>query len=221
MVRDLTIIEDYISQMDNVELFDYLHSVDGHYSDYSSLYIYLAKHPPMDEYYRKLFTFDLSGKTYLELGPGVGASLDVAREQGAKTQFIDRDIFIFKYCQNKGHDGIKLDYFQRPLPYIGQFDVVLSRGSLNVDWMNDIGFDIHYFLFWLCNLGRHVIVIPTWNKGEVVDGNDYTCVGQHLDDYLQSMVHDSFIANGFLIRKIEGINDRLRFPITYERISTK
>ena len=110
-----------------------------------------------------------------------------------------------------------LDFFNKPLPVFQQFDMVLSRGSLNVDWMNDIDFDIDYFLDWLVKLGKHVIVIPTWNKGDVIEGNDYTCVGEHLDNYLQSKVHYSFLNHGFEMKKIDGINDRLRFPITYEK----
>lgn len=214
---DLPRISERIKGMDNGELFDYLHEIPGNYSNYSSLYIYLAKHPPMHSYYMRLFLeIDLIGKKFLDLGPGVGHSLDVARMRGALTYFVDRDVFISKYCQNKGHELIAMDYFELPLKDIGRYDVVLSRGSLNVDWMNDVNFHIDLFLNWLVNLGEHIIVLPTWNKGPLIDGQDYTCVGEHIEQYLESKVHKSFMSFGFEQKTIEGINDRLRFPITYE-----
>lgn len=214
---DLPRISERIKHLDNAELFRYLHETPGNYSNYSSLYLYLANHPPMDSYYMRLFSdINLVGKKFLDLGPGVGASLDVARMRGALTYFVDRDVFISKYCQNKGHEFIPMDYFELPLRNIGTYDVVLSRGSLNVDWMNDINFHIDLFLNWFVNLGNHIIVLPTWNKGHVIEGNDYTCVGEHLESYLESKVHKSFLNFGFEQKSIEGINDRLRFPITYE-----
>lgn len=213
-------IAEKIKDFDNVELFNYLHETPGHYSDYSSLYIYLAKHPPMEAYYYRMFKdVKLWGKTFLDLGPGVGTSLDVARNLGALTYFVDRDIFISKYCENKAHNLISMDYFELPLKDIGHFDYVLSRGSLNVDWMNDVNFHIDLFLNWLVNLGKHIVVLPTWNKGPMIDGNDYTCVGQHLENYLESKVHKAFMNFGFEQKSIEGVNDRLRFPITYEYIN--
>lgn len=206
--------------MDNVELFQYLHETPGHYSDYSSLYLYLAKHPSMYDYYWEMFkNIDLDEKMFLELGPGVGEALDVARDMGALTFFIDRDIFIYKYCINKGHQGRSLDFFTKPLPDIGTYDFILSRGSLNVDMMNETWFDIYYLLDWILRAGKHIIIIPTWNKGEMVEGNDYTCVGEHMESYLQSRVHNCFLCKGFEMKTIEGVNDRLRFPITYEYIS--
>lgn len=214
---DLPRISERIKDMDNVELFQYLHETPGNYSNYSSLYIYLAKHGPMDDYYRRLFKdIPLKGKTFLDLGPGVGASLDVARDLGATTYFVDKDVFISKYCENKGHELISLDFFQLPIRPIGIYDVVLSRGSLNVDWMNDVDFNVRGFLYWLICSGRHIIVLPTWNKGPLIEGQDYTCVGEHLEQYLTSKVHQAFMDFGFKQKTIEGINDRLRFPITYE-----
>ena len=122
----MTEIAEKIKDFDNVELFNYLHETPGHYSDYSSLYIYLAKHPPMTEYYRNLFSyFGLKPGIFLDLGPGVGESLDVAKEIGCQSYFIDRDIFICKYCSNKGYKYYGLDYFNLPLPDIGVADFVL------------------------------------------------------------------------------------------------
>jgi hypothetical protein len=216
MVRDLKIVQQQISQMDNTELFQYLHETEGHYSDYSSLYIYLAKHSSMEYYYRRLFE-NRNFKTFLDLGPGVGASLDVAKELGAKTYFIDRDIFIHRYCTNKGHNGTVVDFFNER-PRIRRYDLVLSRGSFNVDMMNETNFPIYELIKWLIDIGKQIIVIPTWNKGEIVNGQDYTCVGDHLDNYMKSKVHGCFINYDFKMKFIDGINDRLRFPITYEYI---
>jgi hypothetical protein len=210
-------LADKIKDMTNIELLDYLHSVPGHYSDYSSLYTYLKKHAPMHDYYKLLFKdFDLKHKSFLDLGPGVGWSLDVARELGARTTFVDRDIFITKYCENKGHKGIHLDFFQLPIKNIGRYDLILSRGSFNVDMMNRTNFPIHQLIGWMILTGRNIIVIPTWDKGELVEGEDYTCVGEHFENYLNSEVHWAFVNSGFSLRIIEGINDHLRFPITYE-----
>ena len=208
-------VRELIKDMGNVELFEYLNSVDGHYSDYSSLYIYLSEHPPMHDYYRMMFKdIDLNCKLFLDLGPGVGDSLDVARDMGAKTYFVDRDIFIGKYCENKGHGRIHLDFFKFPIPVIGRFDLVLSRGSFNVDMMNR-DFPIGDLIRWLVQIGNHIIVLPTWDKGEVIENNDYTCVGEHMERYLESKVHKTFLAFGF-DQKVTECNDRLRFPITYE-----
>jgi len=118
---------------------------------------------------------------------------------------------IGKYCENKGHGRIHLDFFKFPIPVIGRFDLVLSRGSFNVDMMNR-DFPIDLLLGWLVMIGKHIIVIPTWDKGEIIDGEDYTCVGEHLESYLESKVHQSFLYHGFEFT----VESNVRFPITYE-----
>jgi len=139
--------------------------------------------------------------------------LSVARDLGAKTYFVDRDIFITVYNINNGHECFPMDYFKPELPNIGRYDLVLSRGSLNVDMMNRTNFDIDNLLNWIVSLGEKVIIIPTWDKGELVRGEDYTCEGEHLYSYLKSMVHESFLAHGF---GFVVDQENLRFPITYK-----
>jgi len=200
-----------IQNMDNHELISYMASVDGNFSDYSSLYGYVTKHPSKIEYYQTLFK-DIAFESFIDLGPGVGESLDVARDMGAQTTFVDRDIFITKYNENKGHKAIPLNYFNLPLPNIGHYDLLLSRGSLNVDMFNRTNFDTEYLLLWIKSTASKIIIIPTWDKGELVRGEDYTCTGNHLYSYLDSDVHQCFFNNGFNTE----ITDNLRFPITYK-----
>lgn len=53
---------------------------------------------------------ELRGKTFLDIGPGYGSAMDIARERGAdRVEFVDYDPFVCAFNRLKGHAGRRLD----------------------------------------------------------------------------------------------------------------
>ena len=78
---------------------------------------------------------DLRGRSFLDIGPGYGASLDVARERGATTvDFIDYDPFVCTFNRLKGFTAIKLDA-RKNLEKTGlrKYDVIWIKATFSAD----------------------------------------------------------------------------------------
>jgi SAM-dependent methyltransferase len=55
-------------------------------------------------------SIDLRGARFLDIGPGYGSALDVARERGAAcSDFVDYDPFVCAFNNLKGHSGRRID----------------------------------------------------------------------------------------------------------------
>lgn len=214
-----------VDNLDNEQLTELVKNTDGHLSDYSSFYYYLQL---SDEYRRDIFinlykglNIDFKGKSVLDIGPGMGESLDIAKEFGAiELKFIDRDVILGKYCQNKGYKWINLDY----VPLIvnndintGKLaDILVTKGSFNFDYaQNEPRFKVSVLIDWLEIISDTQIFIPTWDRGELTQGVYHTCTGERFEKYINSHVHREFIERGYKECFIDGCNDKLSFPITY------
>lgn len=168
---------------------------------------------------------DFKGKTVLDIGPGSGESLDVAKERGATAlKFIDRDVIIGRYCENKGYEWINMDYIPVIIDQEIQMgklaDILITKGSFNFDFVqNEPTFMIDTLLDWFDIIADVKVFTPTWDKGELVEGHHHTCAGERYEKYLNSHVHKAFIDRGYKESFIEGYNDnKLRFPINYIKL---
>lgn len=212
-----------IKGMNNDELVSFVGNTEGQFRKYSSLQYYLDI--PKDER-RSIFInlfkdIDFKGKSVIDIGPGTGESLDIAKEMGASvTSFIDRDDIIFLYCSNLGHHGIsKMDYVpfivNNEINTIPKHDILTTKGSFDFDYVNkEPRFDNQVLLNWLDQLADTIIFVPTWGFEY-----GYKCLPDRFAVYLESPLHKCFIDNGYKQTFIEGCNDTERFPITY--IKTK
>ena len=104
---------------------------------------------------------DFKEKKVLDIGPGLGAFLDLASKGGAKTtEFFDSDPLFWRYLKFNGHKGWVLNYklFSGFFPFNllkrKRYDIVLSRGSINGDDFNVLSNNSH----------RRFIKFPQWIK---------------------------------------------------------
>lgn len=77
----------------------------------------------------------LGGKDFLDIGPGCGASLDIARERGARrVDFIDHSPFVCTFNRLKGHTAIQLDVRKELGGQLARrYDVIWLKGTLSAD----------------------------------------------------------------------------------------
>lgn len=208
-----------------------------HHTDTSSLYGYLLG-VDKREIFLSLFdhlNLNFMGKRVLDMGPGTGDALDIARERGAvSTHFIDRDPLLFRYCENKGHSGYICDWGTSQIHAIANsFDIIICKGSLNADQWNRGGFEIPFseLLGWMGRSGT-VIITPTFDRGEATGSSDetlnganthyHTCMGDRYREYLKSMFHLSLMDAGYMVLPfIEGYSHPHCFPFTYQYLFEK
>jgi hypothetical protein len=211
--------------MNREELVKFLEDEPENYSSYSSLWKYLPIVDKIRNVFSSIYDYyniDFKGKTVLDIGPGDGSSLDIAKERGAKEcHFIDRDAIITRWCEIKGYTKQFFDYqcvlgIERGLAMPERYDLVIARGSFNADRWNRNEFNVNpdKVSEWVTKIGEHVIFIPTWDRGEAVDGNYHCCYGEHLEEYLKSPFHMGFVNRGYQVDFTEGSN-KLGFPVTY------
>jgi len=81
----------------------------------------------------------VEGRRFLDVGPGYGAALDVAKQRGASsTDFVDYDPFVCAFNRLKGHRGVRLD-IRRNLGRMAarQYDFVWSKATFTADRFNE------------------------------------------------------------------------------------
>ena len=216
-IIDLKIL---IDEMTINELIKHLANTPGHYSDYSSLNYYLKKnYSDREIIFKKLYDFfeiNFENKSILDLGPGTGESLDVAKNRGAsKMEFIDREIITFRYNELKGYTGHLFDY---TTPAINEFnmkyDIVISKGSFNSDSLNE---HKHQLLFrdiinWIELITRElIIIIPTFSGL-----NEFKCVD--YQSFMKSEFSEELFSHDFKTAFIDGCNSKDFFPVTFFKI---
>ena len=78
---------------------------------------------------------DLCGKRFLDIGPGYGSALDVARERkAARADFVDYDPFVCTFNKLKGHSGHRLDVRRNlSLLYPQKFDFIWLKATFSAD----------------------------------------------------------------------------------------
>lgn len=178
----------------------------------------------------------LEGKAILELGPGYGHFLNVAKERGAKnTFFLDYNPYIHRLNQLHGHVGFRHDYLPtnafRPLGN-QRFDIIFCRGSINADRFNrefqklQQLSPIKRFVFrrrrltfraWLNRLQNYltpygkIILCPTYDQ---TDEDIQPC--QDPEAMKVSYFSTTLLEQNYaIVEDIDGFTDPTFFPFTY------
>lgn len=167
---------------------------------------------------------DFRGASFLDLGPGYGYALDLARESGAaKAEFVDYDPYIVIMNTLKGFKGYRLNYMiGKGLNslYPRKYDIILSKGSINGDEFNRREPGIIPFPRWLDQLenvasnNAHIVICPTFDRGEEMDGASYY-VCSDPKAFRESWFSKVLLDRGYEIIFINGFNEQKRFPFTY------
>ena len=221
-------LREHCKDMSMDELVSWIQDTPGHYQNLTSLWSYIHDQVENIQDYRgaahhreiwsSIYNFldlDLKGKKVMDLGPGSAESLIVARDMGAKAcYFIDNDPVIFRFCELLGFKGYYNDY-RISRPTVDKVDYLVAKGSINSDEWTKNKIDINKFLEWVESFALNVIITPTYQKGETIDGWDYTCVGEHRERYLNGPIHNTFLKRGYQQVYVDGHNHQYRFPFTY------
>lgn len=170
---------------------------------------------------------DFKGKKVLDIGPGLGAFLDLAREAGAKsTEFYDSDPLFWRYLKFNGHKGWVLNFklftgfFPFNLLKKRRYDVILSRGAINGDDFNRL-FEKRLrrqisFPRWLRQVesmiapGGEIIITPTYRS----ENPKWTC--NDPDKFRLSSFFETLIDSGYeVLPIIEGYGTEKIWPFTF------
>lgn len=175
--------------------------------------------------FEPLFDFvgeGIKGKSFLDIGPGHGHSMDLAREAGASSAaFIDIDPAFYAFNELKGHKGFLSNYCKgKGLDAISpnRYDFIMSRGALNADQFNrnEPGFvSISKLIQSLDNIwtGNGMILInPTFDRG-TTPGKNYWC--QDPEAFLKSQFCRELFANGYEKVVIDTFNHPQYHPYTF------
>lgn len=170
---------------------------------------------------------DLAGRTMLDVGPGHGDALDVARDRGAaRLAFIEHEPVFFAYNRLKPRtSGWQLDH-RRHLDRLPRdaYDLVWSKGSVVVEALMrgaHLSFDPRTLAYmgpdaWLDALaaraapGGRIVLCPYWrHDGERRDAEE---VEAHP---LTRMLK----ARGFAaMPAIDGHNSEPAYPVTFVKV---
>ena len=200
-------------------------------------YVYRIEYEAFTRYYelgedhrRKVFLAlfdwlgdDVKSRSFLDIGPGLGDSLDIAKERGAsQIEFVDQDPYYSVWCELKGFKGYTgFNYITgdglTPI-HPNKFDIILSKGSINSDRFNRKEAGLIPIAEWLsqidsiANEGADIFITPTFDKG-VDPKSSYHC--KDLEAFKQSMLSKTMTDFGYHIIFIEGFNHPQRFPVTF------
>jgi len=175
-------------------------------------------------------SIDFIDASFLDLGPGYGESMDIVREGGATTvEFVDYDPYLTAFNILRGYKGYLLDYIVgrglTPL-YPKQYDIILSKGSINADRFNRKEAGFIPFLKWIKQVetlaapNGHIIICPTFDKGtETYMGSYYVC--EDPDAFKHSWFSRVLQDEGYEIIYIENFNNPKRFPFTFYKKMSK
>ena len=165
---------------------------------------------------------DFREKGILDIGPGYGASLEIARERGANPiEFIDYSPFVCTFNRLRGFTPIKLDA-RRGLGQGPQrkYDVIWTKGTFSADRLIarelSLMSVIHSYprlepildqLELLCVSGGKIIFCPHW---KALDG------GRVHADVKAAPISRIFVNRGYrLLPYIDGHNTEPVYPITF------
>lgn len=168
---------------------------------------------------------DFKDSSFLELGPGYGGALEIAREAGAKRiDFVDYDPYITAFNILRGYGGYFIDYLVgrglTPL-YPNKYDIILSKGSINADKFNRKESGFILFSEWIKQVENlssprgQIIICPTFDKGKETDdmGSYYVC--KDLDAFRDSWFSKVLQGLGYEIIYVKYFNFPKRFPFTF------
>lgn len=169
---------------------------------------------------------DIQGKSFFDIGPGAGHSMDLARDAGSSvTAFIDIDPAFYSYNVLKGHMGYIGDYYKGKslgVVFPNRYDYIVSRGSLNADQFNrnEPGVVSFAKLLQLIDdmwTGDGMILInPTFDRG-TTPGQNYWC--RDVEVFLKSSFCTELFSRGYEKVYIEMLNHPHYHPYTFVKRS--
>ena len=222
--RDQRIYEKLASSFSNIDDFMRYAEKVGHHN---LLQYHRGNADERRRIFQSLFTtldISLKGASFLDLGPGYGDSLDLAREDGATcVEFVDYDPYAVVFNTLKGYKGHRFDYVVgkglTPL-FPNKYDVILSKGSINADAFNRKEPGMILFPTWLAQVENlasargQIIICPTFDRGERMSGASYH-VCRDPEAFRQSWFTQILLENGYKTLFIDGFNETERFPFTF------
>lgn len=187
---------------------------------------------------------NLNGKVFLDIGPGTGDSLDVAKEMGAaRCMAVDMEPFFIKLLLLRGYQAYLKNYTTSRLTRgffpaeVGGVDFIWSKGALNcVDVNNGAknivrkskdhikGFDFNKWIIEMksmLNPGGAILFMPAvgLRKEKLIDKKYPLTTYYYVDDvesWDKSFFSKILIKNEFsLIKDIPKYNHPKAFPTAF------
>ena len=164
----------------------------------------------------------------LDIGPGVGTFMEVAKMKGANNiEYVEYDPIFMHYLKLKGYKGYFINYmgpngFEPMLQ--NRYDFIVSKGSINGDIFNALIKNPNRrrisLTKWLdqvetmLNPGGKIIITPNHGTAET----EYVC--DDLDQFYSSDFTSIMLERGYtLYQTIKGYTDgewgKSRFPFTF------
>ena len=162
---------------------------------------------------------DLYGLTILELGPGAGTFLEVAKNERSKSiEFIDYNPYIYTYNKLCGFNGYVRDFYSlkafNGIP-TNRYDLIITRGAIN---LNRFDRQIKKSMHWIKQLEQllrsdgRIIICPTYDLGDD-DTHPYLC---NIDIIKNSKIFKYLMDNGYkCLPFIKGFSHKDFFPFTF------
>jgi hypothetical protein len=163
---------------------------------------------------------NLQGKRFLDIGPGYGSALDVARERGAASHdFVDYDPFVCTFNRLKGHSGQRLDVRTELCRMdTGRYDFLWLKATFCADmFMAARWYHFHRryppldsILNQVEGLRAHdgmVVFCPYWSNS---GGR------RHVEDVMETSVVKTLLRHGYWVLPwIEGHNVEPMYPVSF------
>lgn len=217
------ILNKLLKSFDNVDEFLEFAGKKGHSSYLSSS----ESREKIRDVFKSLYealNINFKDASFMDLGPGYGDSLDLARERGATTvEFVEYNPYLMAFNVLKGFRGYMLNYTVgnglTPL-YPKKYDVILSKGSINADRVNRKEAGIIPFPKWIEQVENiaapkgQIIICPTFDRGtETYMGSYHVCTNPEA--FKHSWFSQVLKDKGYKIIYIENFNNPKRFPFTF------
>lgn len=166
--------------------------------------------------------FDPFHKTFLDLGPGYGDTLDYCHSAKAQSvSFTEIDPFFYTHNRLKmfttPHRLNHLFRLDRLPPH--NYDLIWCKGSIVADhaiFFERYGFYKWRFSNWLHQLEKlakpngHIVICPYWrNDGKL----------RRIHNLKSNLLYDVMRSNSYaILPQIPGHNHELQYPLTFHKV---
>ena len=167
-------------------------------------------------------SISLSGKAFLDIGPGYGDALDICHEQQASTiDFVESEPFFYTYNRLKAFGlAYRLNHvFQLGRLEPEKYDLIWCKGSIGADafatrkpWRGGRFLDLSR---WLAKVHRTaswdatIVICPHWRN----NGSRRAIENLRSNSFAATMFEHGYNA----LENIEGHNIQPGYPITFLR----